>query len=103
MQLTKICAIALAAIAMTSVANASHSSSPCGSTVETIDTGAGAVLYLINDDTGTWIYLEQNGHDGLQRGGAGWYEFGSGNGIDTCWDVDNESGEPIETPDFIIL
>ena len=102
MKLTKLVAIALAAVAMTSVANASHSASPCGSAVETIN-AEGATLYLINDDTGTWIYLEQNGHDGLQRGGAAWYEFGSGNGVDDCWDLDLESGDQIENPDFIIL
>ena len=100
MQFTKICAIALAAIAMTSVAAADHSSSPCGSTVETIDAGA-AVLYFINDDSGTWIYLETNGHGGLQRGGAAWYEFGSGNGVDDCWDL--ADGDQIEDPDMIIL
>lgn len=101
MKLTKLCAIALAAIATMSVATASHSHDPCGSAVETIDAGA-ATLYLVNDDTGTWIYLEQNDHAGLQRGGAGWYEFGSGNGIDDCWDVD-ASGAQITNPDFIIL
>ena len=102
MKLTKLCAIALAAIATMTIATAGHTTSPCGSAVETIDAGA-AQLYLINDDTGTWIYLEANGHGGLQRGGAAWYEVGTGNGIDAaCWDVDAE-GNQIDNPDFIIL
>ncbi len=102
MKLTKLCAIAIAAIAMTNIATAGHSAQQCDSTIEKIDAGA-ATLYFINDDTGTWIYLETNGHPELQRGGAGWYEFGSGNGIDDCWDVDLESGEQIPDPDMIIL
>ena len=101
MKLTKLCAVALAAIATMTVATASHSTSPCGSTVEEL---VDDTLYLINDDTGTWIYLESNGHDELQRGGAAWYEVGTGNGIDAnCWDVDSSTGEQIADPDLIIL
>lgn len=98
MKLTKLSAIALAAIAMMSIANAGHSSSPCADSVETIDAGA-AKLYLVS----TWIYLESNGHDGLQRGGVAWYEIGDGSGVDDeCWDRD-ASGTPIEDPDMIIF
>lgn len=103
MKLTKLCAIALAAIAAMSVASATHSASPCPAQPETIDAGA-AQLYVINEASGTWIYFESNGHPGVQRGGAAWYEAGTGNGIDAaCWDRDLESGEQIENPDMIIL
>ncbi|HET6405098.1 MAG TPA: hypothetical protein VFH78_10660 [Candidatus Thermoplasmatota archaeon] len=102
MKLTKLCAIALAAIAMTSVAHASHSASSCPAQPEVVDAGV-ATLYIVNEATGTWIYLETNGHGGLQRGGAGWYELGTGNGVDDCWDRDLVTGELIEDPDMIIL
>lgn len=105
MKLTKLTAIALAAIAAMSVATASHSASPCtAAEITTIDAGA-ATLYLVNDgiETATWVYLESNGHAGVQRGGVAWYEAGLGTGIDDdCWDRDLVTGEQIDEPDMIL-
>lgn len=104
MKLTKLSAVAIVAIAMTAVATATHSASPCsGATIDTFEAG-GATLYLVNDgfDQATWIYLESNGHAGVQRGGQAWYEFGLGTGVDDCWDLDLETGEPIDNPDTIL-
>jgi len=104
MKLTKLSAVAFVAIAMTAIATATHSASPCtGATVDEFGAG-GVTLYLVNDglDTATWIYLESNNHPGVQRGGMAWYESGLGTGIDDCWDLDLETGEPILDPDMIL-
>lgn len=105
MKLTKLTAVALAAIGMTAIAAANHSASPCSAAeITEIDAGA-ATLYLVNDGftTATWLYLESNGHDGVQRGGIAWYEAGLGTGIDgDCWDRDVATGEQIDNPDMIL-
>lgn len=86
-----------------SVVQAEHSASPCASEVTTIGAGA-ATLYFIDDETGTWLYQESNGHAGLQRGGAAWYELGTGgNGDFACWDLDTATGEQIRRVDFILF
>lgn len=97
---------ALLAIVLTSLlpstVPAEHSVSPCASEVIAIGTGA-ATLYIINDETGIWIYLESNGHAGLQRGGFAWWEIGTGTPQNPCWDRDLATGEEIPDPDFIVL
>ena len=94
---------AMVALVGAGVASANHSHSPCGSEVTAIG-GQAATFYLVNDDTGTWLYFEENEHDGLQRGGSGFAETGDGTGTDTaCWDIDNETEEPIENPDTVIF
>ncbi|HET6405099.1 MAG TPA: hypothetical protein VFH78_10665 [Candidatus Thermoplasmatota archaeon] len=104
MKLTKLTAIALAAIGMTALATATHSASPCNAEITEIGAGA-ATLYIVNDGftTATWIYLETNGHPGVQRGGMAWYETGLGTGVDDdCWDRDLVSNQLIEDPDMIL-
>lgn len=86
----------------TMVAGAEHSQSPCPSEVTAIGAGA-ATFYFINDETGTWLYQESNGHAGLQRGGFAWYEIGTGTPQNPCWDRDLATGEEIWDPDFIIV
>lgn len=61
--------LSLLAISMASVAAPRE----CGAEVTQIDAGTES-LYLVDTGEGWangWVYLEQNGEEGLQRGGAG--------------------------------
>ena len=101
---SRVLLAALLVAAVAGFASGEHSASPCASEVTTFGAGEHA-LYLVQGrgEEGTWIYAESNGHPGLQRGGAAWYEIGTSWDPDMCWDVKLATGEQIEDPDFIVL